>query len=61
MQQKGKFSRLFGWLVKGLAIVAVPAMFPASVGVGQRVGWIGTVLVWIYIGRVMKHEKVSEE
>ncbi len=54
MKIKENFKKILGWLVKGFAIVAVPAMFPASVGMGQRVGWVGAVLVWIYMGRIMK-------
>ncbi len=54
MKIKANFKNILGWLVKGFAILAVPAMFPASVGMGQRVGWVGAVLVWIYMGRIMK-------
>lgn len=54
MKIKANFTKILGWLLKGFAIVAVPAMFPASVGMGERVGWIGAVLVWIYMGRLMK-------
>ena len=50
-----------GWAVKGLAVFAVPALFPASVGVDARVGWIGAVLVWLYIGRAMKEKSSVEE
>lgn len=61
MQNKAKITKFVGWLVKGAAVVAVPAMFPASVGMGERVGWAGAVLVWIYMGRVMKQERRVEE
>ncbi|MFN2144858.1 MAG: hypothetical protein ACK2T7_05870 [Anaerolineales bacterium] len=54
MKIKENVKKILGWMVKGFAIVAVPAMFPASVGMGQRVGWVGAVLVWIYMGRIMK-------
>jgi len=61
MKIKTKFTKILSWLIKGLAIVAIPAMFPASVGMGQRVGWVGAVLVWIYMGRVVKQEKKIAE
>jgi hypothetical protein len=57
MQLKKKFSKLVGWLLRGAAITAIPLLMPASVGMGQRFGWVGAVLVWMYIGRVMKQDE----
>lgn len=61
MEIKSSVKKLFGWLVKIMAIVAVPVMLPASVGVAQRVGWAGAVLVWMYMGRVMHQDNQVEE
>ena len=61
MTIKELIKKMAGWALKALAVFAVPALFPASVGVDARVGWVGTVLVWLYMGRVMKENLLVEE
>ena len=61
MERKRTIKKITGWMLKAAAIVAVPAMFPASVGVGERVGWVGAVLVWIYMGRMVDRNHRVEE
>jgi hypothetical protein len=61
MKFKAKLKRILGWVVRGAAVVAVPALFPASVGMGERVGWAGAVLLWLYMGKVMKQDTRVEE
>ena len=61
MKIKSYIKKILGWLLRGVAIFAVPALFPASVGMGERVGWAGAVLLWMYMGRVMKKDTRVEE
>ncbi|MBN2043539.1 MAG: hypothetical protein JW757_00860 [Anaerolineales bacterium] len=56
MKIKAKIMKIFRGILRGLAVVAVPALFPASVGMGERIGWAGAVLLWLYMGRVMKQD-----
>lgn len=60
MEHKQTIKRLTGWILKTAAIVAVPAMFPASVGMGERAGWIGAVLVWLYMGRMVDRNQRAD-
>jgi hypothetical protein len=61
MQSKQTIKRISGWILKTAAIVAVPAMFPASVGMGERVGWVGAVLLWLYMGRMVDRNQRGED
>lgn len=61
MQRKQTIKRISGWILKTAAIVAVPAMFPASVGMGERVGWAGAVLLWLYMGRMVDRNQRAED
>ena len=61
MQSKQTIKRISGWILKTAAIVAVPAMFPASVGMGERVGWAGAVLLWLYMGRMVERNQRAED
>ena len=61
MQSKHTIKRISGWILKTAAIVAVPAMFPASVGMGERVGWAGAVLLWLYMGRMVDRNQRAED
>ena len=48
--------RITSWVFKGAAVIAIPALLPASVGIGERLGWAGAVLVWLYMGRLTGKE-----
>ena len=45
--------KLSKWIFRTAAVVAVPALFPASVSMGERIGWAGTVLLWFYMGKLV--------
>jgi hypothetical protein len=60
MNWKQSFKKLGSWLVKGAAVLAVPAILPSSVGVGERFGLVGALLIWLYMGRQMdKNQQVE--
>ncbi len=61
MERKQTIKKISGWIIKTTAIVAVPAMFPASVGMGERVGWVGAVLLWLYMGRMVDRNQQAED
>lgn len=60
MDWKQSFKRLGSWLVKGVAVLAVPALLPASVGVGERFGLVGALLIWLYMGRQLDKNQQIE-
>lgn len=60
MNWKQTLKKFSGWLVRGTAILAVPALLPTSVGVGQRFGLVGALLLWMYMGRQMDRNKQVE-
>jgi hypothetical protein len=39
----------------------IPSLFPSSVSMGDRVGWIGAVLLWFYMGRLIDRKKNEAE
>ena len=49
--------KLSRWIVRTAAVVAVPALFPASVSMGERIGWAGTVLLWFYMGNLVDRKQ----
>lgn len=49
--------KLSRWIVRTAAVVAVPALFPASVSMGERIGWAGTVLLWFYMGKLVNNKQ----
>jgi hypothetical protein len=57
MNWKKVFSKIYRWLLRGFAVLAVPALFPASVSMGERIGWAGIVLFWFYTGRLVENRK----
>lgn len=61
MERKQYIKKISGWILKTAAIVAVPVMFPASVGMGERVGWVGAVLLWLYMGRMVDRNQRVED
>lgn len=53
--------KLSRWIVRTAAVVAVPALFPASVSMGERIGWAGTVLLWFYMGKLVNNKQDSSQ
>jgi len=61
MHWKNKLKDLYLWALRGAAVLAIPSLFPSSVSTGDRVGWIGAVLLWFYMGRLMDRKKNEAE
>jgi hypothetical protein len=53
--------KIASWTFKGAAVIAVPALMPASVGIGERLGWAGAVLVWLYMGRLTGNNNRTQD
>ena len=60
MNWKQSLKRFGSWLVKGAAVLTIPAMLPSSVGVGERFGLVGALLIWLYMGRQMDRNRQVE-
>lgn len=57
---KKRLSNIYRWMLRGIAVLVVPALFPASVSMGERVGWAGIVLLWFYTGRLAEDRTGTE-
>jgi hypothetical protein len=61
MNWKAKLKPLYRWTLRGAAVFMIPSLFPSSVSMGDRVGWIGAVLLWFYMGRLIDRKKNEAE
>lgn len=61
MNKKKLRPKLPRWIVRMAAVVAVPALFPASVSMGERIGWATSVLLWIYMGKLVDRKDSKED
>ncbi|MEJ2485614.1 MAG: hypothetical protein P8Y68_07755 [Anaerolineales bacterium] len=61
MNWKAKLKSLYRWTLRGAAVFMIPSLFPSSVSMGDRVGWIGAVLLWFYMGRLIDRKKNEAE
>ncbi len=61
MNWKSKLKNLYQWALRGAAVLVIPSLFPSTVSMGDRVGWIGAVLLWFYMGRLIDRKKNEAE
>jgi hypothetical protein len=61
MDWKSKLKTIYRWTIRGAAVFMVPSLFPSSVSTGDKVGWIGAVLLWFYMGRLIDRKKSGAE
>ena len=61
MNWKNNFKNLYRWTLRGAAVLVIPALFPSTVSIGDRMGWIGAVLLWFYMGRMIDRKKIEAE
>lgn len=61
MNWKAKLKTLYRWALRGAAVFMIPSLFPSSVSMGDRVGWMGAVLLWFYMGRLIDRKKNEAE
>jgi len=53
MDWKRQLKTVSQWALRGAAVFMIPTFFPSTVSLGDRVGWMGAVLLWFYIGRLI--------
>ncbi|HAY83949.1 MAG TPA: hypothetical protein DCY42_03220 [Chloroflexi bacterium] len=61
MNWKSNLKNIYRWLLRGTAVLMIPSLFPSSVSMGDRVGWIGAVVLWFYMGRMIDRKKSEAE
>lgn len=61
MNWKNNLKNFYSWALRGAAVLMIPSLFPSSVPMGDRVGWIGAVLLWFYMGRLIDRKKSESE
>ncbi len=61
MNWKNNLKTLSRWAFRGAAVFMIPSLFPSSVSVGDRVGWMGAVVLWFYMGRLIDRKKNEAE
>jgi len=61
MNWKNNLKNFYSWALRGAAVLMIPSLFPSSVPMGDRVGWIGAVLLWFYMGRLIDRKKNESE
>lgn len=61
MNWKTVFKNIYRWVLRAAAVLLIPSLFPSSVPMGDRVGWIGAVLLWLYMGRMVDRKKTQTQ
>ncbi|HKJ27399.1 MAG TPA: hypothetical protein VJ965_07160 [Anaerolineales bacterium] len=60
MKQPKKITKLFKWVLRG-GLIGLPLALSSTLALGQRLTWVGAVLLWFYTGRVLRQRETQDD
>ena len=60
MKKKTRKFNLVKWTVRGAAVLSVPVMLRSAIPVENQMTWLGAVVVWLFLGRIIEGDRRGE-